>query len=130
MKSKYLAVLAALVVSASSAPAASAGTRTVYQVTVNDTQRWANGTMTDARGSADSVQSMGCYHNATFASCFATNAAGLGRTCTTSNAGLIEVIRHATPESYIYFQWNTDGTCNYVLVENNSRFKPGSASGF
>lgn len=130
MKSTFLAPLAALAVLAVAAPPASAGTRTVYQVVVNDAGRWANGTMTDARGSADSVQRMGCYHNATFASCFATNAAGLARTCTTGNAQLIDVIRHIGPESYIYFQWNTDGTCNYVLVENNSRFKPGSASGF
>ena len=128
MKSTVLVPFAALAIAA--APLASAGTRAVYQVVINDSARWANGTLTDARGSADSVQGMGCYHNATSAGCFATNAAGVARTCTTVNAQLIEVIRHVGPEAYVYFQWNTDGTCNYVLVENNSRFKPGSASGF
>ena len=118
--------LAALV---SSAFAASAGSRAVYQAYFNDAQRWANGTMTDARGSADNNQLIGCYHNASFAGCYVTNAAGQGRTCTTTNPALIDVIREIGPESYIYFQWNADGTCNYVLVENSSRFKPGSASG-
>ena len=39
------------------------------------------------------------------------------------------MIRSLTPESYVYFQWNTDGTCSYVLVENSSRFKPAATSG-
>jgi hypothetical protein len=120
------AVVAALL---STATIAMAGSRWVYQVGINDTSRFAVGTTTDARGSADSVQVIGCYHNSGFASCYATNNAGLSRSCTTSNAALIDVIRSISSESYIYFQWNTDGTCSYVFVDNGSRWKPGSASG-
>ena len=85
--------------------------------------------MTDARGSADVNQVIGCHHNACFASCFDTNSVGLSRLCTTTNAALIDVIRGIGSESYIYFVWNPDGTCNYVRVENSSRWKPASASG-
>ena len=113
----------------STAMIASAGSRLVYQVGINDASRFAVGTMTDARGSSDNVQAIGCYHNAGFASCYATNSAGLGRSCTTTNPALIDVIRSIGSESYLYFQWNTDGTCNYVFVENGSRWKPASASG-
>lgn len=130
MMSKTLARAAAAAALMSIAFVAFAGSRAVYQANINDAQRWANGTMTDARGSADNNQLIGCYHNASFAGCYVTNAAGLGRSCTTSNPALIDVIRTIGPESYIYFQWNTDGTCNYVLIENSSRFKPASATGY
>ncbi len=121
------AVAAALL---STAMIASAGARLVYQVGINDASRFAVGTMADARGSSDNVQTIGCYHNTGFASCYATNSAGLSRSCTTTNAALIEVIRSIGSESYLYFQWNTDGTCSYVFVDNGSRWKPASASGF
>lgn len=122
-----IAVLGMLVVTTS---VAFAGRRAVYPVTVNDPGKAAYGTMADARGSTDGVQHIGCYHNATAAGCYATNAAGLARGCTTSDAGMMETIRHVTPESYIYFQWNADATCNYVLVDNGSRFKPAGVSGY
>ncbi|MFZ5638425.1 MAG: hypothetical protein ACOY82_17750 [Pseudomonadota bacterium] len=129
MKSRVFMSAAALAALLSVAAIAEAGTRWAYQVSISDVSRYAVGTTTDARGSADVNQSIGCNHNTTFASCYATNSAGLSRSCTTSNAALIDVIRSIGSESYIYFTWNTDGTCNYVLVENSSRWKPASASG-
>lgn len=130
LSSRLLASVAAGFLCALVVPIASAGPRWVYPVSLSDTSRYALGTMTDARGSADSQQAIGCYHNATNAGCYATNAAGVTRTCSTSNPALLTVIRSISAESYLYFQWNTDGTCNYVLVENSSRFKPASASGY
>lgn len=121
--------LFALVLVALAAGTATAGQRFVYPVNVNDASRFANGAVADARGSADTQQSIGCYTNQYTASCFATTATGLSRSCSTGNAGLIEMARSVGPESYIYFQWNTDGTCNYILVENSSRFKPAAVSG-
>lgn len=100
-----------------------------YQVTISDAGRWANGAFADVRAGADSQQWIGCNYNTVTGSCTATNAAGTSRTCTTSNAALLDVIRSLTPESYIYFQWNTDGTCSYILVENSTRFKPAATSG-
>ncbi|MBX3713865.1 MAG: hypothetical protein KF800_18040 [Lysobacter sp.] len=127
---RFPAAAAAGLLLAIAAPIVSAGARWTYPVTLNDTSRYAVGTMTDTRGSADSQQAIGCYHNAGTAGCYATTAAGVTRTCTTNNAGLLTVIRSISAESYIYFQWNTDGTCSYVLVENSSRFKPASAAGY
>ena len=129
MKSRIFMSATAFAALLSISAIAAAGTRWGYQVSINDGSRYAVGTMTDARGSADVNQMIGCHHNTSFASCHATNSAGLSRSCTTTNAALIEVIRSISPESYIYFVWNTDGTCNYVLVENSSRWKPASASG-
>lgn len=129
MKSRVFMSAAALAALLSVAAIAQAGTRWAYQVSINDGSRYAVGTMTDARGSADYNQSIGCYHNTASATCYATNSAGLSRSCTTSNVAMIDVIRSISSESYIYFMWNTDGTCNYVLVENSSRWKPASAAG-
>jgi len=126
---RFLATAAAALLCVLIAPTASAGARWQYPVTLNDTSRYAVGTMTDTRGSADNQQAIGCYHNSTTGACYATTAAGVSRTCTTSNPALISVIRSISAESYIYFQWNTDGTCSYVLIENSSRFKPASAAG-
>jgi hypothetical protein len=126
MYSKYIAVLVLALVAAGSA---TAGQRLVYQVFVSDASRYANGAIADARGSADAQQSIGCYYNQYSATCFATTSTGLSRSCSTGNTALIEIVRSIGPESYIYFQWNTDGSCNYILVENSSRFKPGAVSG-
>jgi hypothetical protein len=128
--SRFVLTIAAALLCAMAAPLASAGPRWTFQATVSDASRHAYGTMTDARGSSDNQQAIGCYHNATNGGCYATNSSGLSRTCSTSNPSLLNVIRAIGPESYIYFQWNTDGTCNYVLIENSSRFKPASASGY
>lgn len=110
---------------------ASAGLRWSYPVTINDTSRYVVGTMADARASADSVQYIGCNHNSlNAASCYGTNSAGLSRSCSTNNPAHLAVIRSISSESYIFFQWNTDGTCSYVFVENSSRFKPAATAGF
>lgn len=100
-----------------------------YQVYVNDAARYANGSIPDARASVDAVQWIGCYNNAGYGNCSAVTSAGVSRSCSTGNAAMIDTIRSIGPESYIYFQWNADGTCNYILVENSSRFKPAAVSG-
>lgn len=112
------------------AATASAGLRWGYQVSISDTSRYALGDLSATRGTADGVQYIGCYHNTSNnGSCYATNAAGLSRSCSTSNPAHLAVIRSIASESYLYFQWNTDGTCNYILVDNGSRFKPAATSG-
>jgi hypothetical protein len=107
---------------------AAAGQSLTYQVNINDTYKFAVGAMPAVRSSSDTVQFIGCYNNVytggVSASCFATNSAGVSRNCYTNNADMIAAIQSISSESYIYFQWNTDGTCSYVFVENSSRFKP------
>jgi hypothetical protein len=116
---------------------ATAGQRLVYPVGINDTYRFAVGTMSDARGSADSQQWIGCSTNAYPSSttagafCYAVNSSGMQRSCTTYDANLVQAIRTITSESYIYFVWKSDGSgqCDYVFIENSSRWKPASVSG-
>lgn len=115
-----------------------AGLRFTSEVFVNDTYKSAGGTMTDARASVDTRQFIGCYHwydtlgGATpyVGFCQASNSAGLTRSCSTTNYAIIESIRSISAESNIGFAWNTDGTCRYVMVTNNSYYKPASATGF
>ncbi|MGH8049234.1 MAG: hypothetical protein ACREPB_01090 [Arenimonas sp.] len=131
MKSKILrnglSVLTACALTAV-AGAAMAGLSYSVPVNINDAYKYAVGTMYGARASSDTVQYIGCYHNAYSsggsANCYAVNAAGVSRSCYTTNVNMVDAIRSISDESYIYFQWNTDGTCNYVLVDNGSRFRP------
>ncbi|MGH8106120.1 MAG: hypothetical protein ACREO2_07365, partial [Arenimonas sp.] len=107
-------------------------------VYVNDVYRSAGGTMTDARGSADNQQFIGCYsYYDTMGGaapymgfCYASNSAGMTKSCSTTNSAIVQSIRSISAESYIGFSWNADGTCRYVLVNNNSYYKPASATGF
>ncbi|MEQ1512809.1 MAG: hypothetical protein ABL934_09040 [Lysobacteraceae bacterium] len=114
-----------------------AGLRFTSEVYVSDAFRGAGGSMTDARGSADSRQFIGCYHyydslGATpyLGFCQATNSTGLTRSCSTTNSAIVQSIRSISAESNISFSWYADGTCRYVVVDNNSYYKPASATGF
>jgi hypothetical protein len=132
MKSKRLRYSVAIGLScalATVAGVAMAGATLGYQVGINDTYKFAVGAIATTRNTPDSVQYIGCYHNAytsgaSYANCYAVNAAGVSRTCYTVNVNMVEAIRSISDESYIYFQWNTDGTCSYVLIDKGSRFRP------
>lgn len=109
--------------------AAMAGSYMGYQVGINDTYKFAVGSIATTRNTPDTVQYIGCYHNAyttgaSYGNCYAVNNAGVSRTCYTTNANMIDTIRSIADDSYIYFQWNTDGTCSYILVDKGSRFRP------
>lgn len=132
---KHLVILSVAALCASSG-LAMAGMRFSAEVYINDTYRTAGGSMTDARGSADTRQFIGCYHYYDSASsspylgfCQASNSAGLTKSCSTTNSAIVQSIRSISSESNISFAWNTDGTCRYVLVNNNSYYKPASATG-
>jgi hypothetical protein len=115
-----------------------AGLRFTSEVYINDTYRSAGGSMTDARGAADTRQFIGCYHyydtlggsTPYIGFCQASNAAGTTRSCSTTNSAIIHSIGSISAESHIGFAWNTDGTCRYVIVTNSSYYKPASATGF
>jgi hypothetical protein len=113
-----------------------AGQRLVYPVSINDTYSFAVGTVSDARGSADNAQYIHCYNNAgagwsgPSGGCTAANAAGVTRTCYTSSPVLVDAIRSISSETYIYFTWAADGSCSYLFIENGSRWKPASQTGY
>ena len=138
MKTKKLMIIFCIAALCSTSGLALAGLRFTEEIFVNDNYKTAGGTMTDARSSADTRQFIGCYHWSTTSVggaplqgfCQASNSAGLTRSCSTTNSNLIQSIRSISSESYINFTWNTDGTCGYVFVSNNSYYKPASATGF
>jgi hypothetical protein len=106
------------------AAAAQAGNDGNFQVVIDDVNRQALGTLVATRRSADSVQKLGCTVRADNALCYATNAAGVYRTCLTTDPGLIAVARSLNSESYLWFIWNTAGTCTSIVVGLGSQYKP------
>lgn len=127
---KLMTKTAMFAVLAAAAATAYAGTRAQVQVQVNTTSRYAYGAMADARGSADPYQQISCNTNSNSGSCYLVNSTGVSGSCYTTNPTFIDLIRSISAESYVYIQWNADGTCNYVLVQNASFMKPGAVSGF
>lgn len=106
------------------AAAAQAGNDGNFQVVVDDVNRQALGTLVATRRSADNVQKLGCTVRADNALCYATNAAGVYRTCLTTDPGLIAVARSLSSESYLWFIWNAAGTCTSIVVGLGSQYKP------
>jgi hypothetical protein len=82
----------------------------------------ANGTLRDARHSADSLQYIGCsrYAYDTGSSsivCYARTASGSYLSCQTSDAGMVRVAETLNPASYLYFVVNADGwSCDRVIT--------------
>jgi hypothetical protein len=81
----------------------------------------ANGTLRDARNSADNTQYIGCSRYAYDTGsnsivCYARTAAGAYLSCQTSDAGMVRVAETLNSASYLYFVVNSDGwSCNRVI---------------
>lgn len=107
-----------------------AGARFTYPVVINDTNRTAYGALTDARGSADTRQYIGCWSNGAMGGCDAVNASGLTRSCSTIDPAMLAVIRSMSDESYVAFRWSSDGsTCAYIYAQTTSYSKPAAVAG-
>lgn len=95
-----------------------------FPVVIDDAYRQAFGTLVATRRSADNVQKLGCTIKSDNVLCYATNAAGVYRTCLTTDPTLMAVARSLTSESYLWFIWNTAGTCTSITVGLGSPYKP------
>ena len=95
-----------------------------FPVVIDDAYRQAFGTLVATRRSADNVQKLGCTIKSDNVLCYATNAAGVYRTCLTTDPALMAVARSLTSESYLWFIWNTAGTCTSITVGLGSPYKP------
>ena len=96
-----------------------------YQVSVNTTTRTAYGSMVGARNSADSVQYIGCQlvnSGTPYAICSARNSAGTKGYCTTSNAMHMQQVTGLSNETYLYYQWDTNGKCTYIYSSTMSTY--------
>lgn len=108
------AVLAFVAVLLAAAGIAQAGYKYLIPVVVNDTSRFAYGSLDGALRSADGIQYIGCNRSATNVYCFATNDAGLQRACSTTDPNMIAVVRAMSNKAYLYFTWDTGGNCTSI----------------
>jgi hypothetical protein len=82
----------------------------------------ANGTLRDARNSADSLQYIGCSRYAYDTGsnsivCYARTATGAYLSCQTSDANMISVAESLGSNAYLYFVVNADGwSCDRVIA--------------
>jgi hypothetical protein len=130
MQMKTVLRNALCVMSFAAAATAYAGARFTYPVVINDLNRTAYGALTDARGSADTRQYIGCWSNNASGGCDAVNASGLTRSCSTIDPAMLAVIRSMSDESYVAFRWGADGsTCQYIYAQTTSYSKPAAVAG-
>jgi hypothetical protein len=84
-------------------------------------QKNANGTLRDARNSADSMQYIGCSRYAYDTGsnsivCYARDAAGNYASCWTGDDNMLRVAETLNPAAYLYFVVNADGSCDRVIT--------------
>lgn len=107
------------------ATAAQAGTRFALYVSVGST--YAYGSIGSARGSADSLQYIGCSTLATagieYATCYARDISGTYGTCRTYDAKMIRAVATIGSDSTVEFHWS-GSSCTYIAVQNDSRYSP------
>ena len=108
------------------ASTAFAGYKTSHEVTINTTgsKPYATGDLGYVRNTPDSIQYIGCQATNTLGDCYAVNSAGLYKSCSTTDAALIELILTIKGDSNLFFSWNPDGTCKGIRVRNDSLAAP------
>jgi hypothetical protein len=103
-------------------------------VTLNaDGSGAANGAMTTARFSTDTVQYIGCGVRkfddgaggvTTYGFCQASDDKGNLGFCSTENVALLEALQSISAYSFITFAWRADGTCRTIGNSTQSFYIP------
>ena len=111
-----------------------AGYKIHYSVSVNTSSRTAFGSTGDARASANSTESIGCYiaqNSATsevlFGGCNATDVNGNSVYCYFPSAvvnSYAKVLAANGSNAYYFFQWDASSACTYVYSTTASDFTP------
>ena len=99
-----------------------AGLKGTYNVTTSATS--FAGSLGSARNSADAIQYIGCRDQQTVAYCYGRDAAGVTKSCTTSNPTHLAMIRGWTDSTYVRISFNTAGTCTNILQSTFSQLEP------
>lgn len=118
-----LALASAALVSAS----AWGGDHISGTVEIDDTKSSAIGTLSDARNSADTLQSIGCEiwaysGNYQQAVCTAQDANGVDRRCITDDKHLIAIIGTLQGTAELRFSWTPNGQCKVIETHLASFF--------
>ncbi|WP_444994642.1 hypothetical protein [Aliikangiella sp. IMCC44359] len=98
-----------------------AGTKSTYNVTATATT--ISGSFGSARNSADNTQILHVGDTGAVATIWARNAAGVVKSCTTSNPQHLAALRSGTSNSYLIAS-HSSGSCTYVNVYKGSLFAP------
>ena len=106
-----------------------AGQREHVPVEFDEQSRYVQGAFADARGSADTMQYIGCYSNDHYGSCYAIDAAGRAHACATRDPEQLAIIRSISTDTMVNFRWQKDGTCETITASNFSVFKSMQTAG-
>ncbi len=108
------------------AATAFAGLKQNYEVYfgTNPLKPYADGDIGAARNSADGQQYIGCEATATLGSCYAVNSAGVYKSCSTTDAGQLAVIRSLHGDGHLFFSWDTSGNCVNIRIRYDSLSPP------
>ncbi len=112
-------LVTALGVAALSASAI-AGQRSASEVAISDTYGWAYGDAGHVYATSDRTQDILCEVDGDSGNCYAHDVNGVFRSCWSSDPNWVSTMAAVKGDSYIVFYWNTDGTCAYVGVQNDS----------
>ncbi|NRD44694.1 hypothetical protein [Corallococcus exiguus] len=128
MFKKKTAIALGLAMLAGSSTAWAGKKSSLYPVVINTTANVIAGSFGNVRNSSDSVQSLdvgfqvgnGFY----YAYIYAYDSTGTMASCTTSNRDMIEVIKSASPDSFIMAYHDGAGTCTNIEMRNASYLEP------
>ncbi|NPC69371.1 hypothetical protein D7Y27_14030 [Corallococcus sp. AB004] len=128
MFKKKTAIALGLAMLAGSSTAWAGKTGSYYPVVINSTANVIAGSFGSVRNSPDTVQSLdigfqvgnGFY----YAYIYAYDATGTMASCTTYNRDMIEVIKSASPDSYIMAYHDGAGTCTNIEMRTASYLDP------
>lgn len=107
--------------------AALAGSKSTSEVYINQTSKYAQGSLGSARNSADTNQYIGCSVTNDYIYCAARNAAGTWVHCDAYSASMALTVRGIGSSGYVSFYWlgsSTSGTCNSLTVSHFSSYAP------
>jgi hypothetical protein len=119
----------AILVVARTPNVAVAGQKYDYPVAVSTTYAYAGGSMGTARNSSDTNQGISCTVSGsisnTSVSCSAVDANGNSAYCYTPNSGqMAQAVAAVSSDSYIFFEWDSNGACTFVEIEASSSLAP------
>jgi hypothetical protein len=102
-----------------------AGTKTHTATVINDTFQYAQGSLSSARSSSDTLQFIYCeLYAAGNIQCRARDSAGNLRTCSTSDPNYVKAVQMINISSFVFFSWDAAGNCTNLLVRNGSNYLP------
>ena len=103
-----------------------AGAKGNAGVFLNQTQRYAGGSLADARSSADTKASISIEFGASpgYSSAWlqVVDAQGVIANCFTTNPAMVQAFQSIMSDGYVYATWDASAQCTYVAAFNTSMY--------